>query len=128
MNALRKLNIPAGIGCLLLLTACGPYSKKDLMGSWQATLVLEEGDSLTIDPAEVQFEFTSAAAYTFQSTLNYQEAGTFSIDGRLLYTVDTLNNASTEKAVEITLLTKDSLFLRMMSEGKERVIKLKRLE
>ena len=79
---------------------------------------------MAIDPKVIRFSFKDRDSYAFYSTLNYQESGTFYLDGRLLYTIDTLNKASTEKSVEIMLLTRDSLHLRMMEEGKERLVKL----
>jgi hypothetical protein len=42
----------------------------------------------------------------------------------LLYTLDTINQASSEKAVKIVNLTPDSLFLKMNEEGKIRIVKL----
>ena len=83
---------------------------------------------IPVPPSEVGFEFSPKGFYNFRSTLNYKEAGTFYVSGSLLYTMDTLNEASTEKSVQIIDLTKDSLFIRMNDEGKERVVKLGRLQ
>jgi hypothetical protein len=79
---------------------------------------------LDIDISTLRFAFFESGHYTFQGTLDYREAGTFSIKGDLLYTLDTINQASSEKAVKIVNLTPDSLFLKMNEEGKIRIVKL----
>jgi hypothetical protein len=111
----------------LVLGACSPNSEKMLQGQWQGVAVLENGDSLAIDPALIRMSFDEQNGYAFASTLNYREAGTFYADARYLYTTDTLNQATTEKAVEIVKLTADSLFLKMNEAGRERLLKLVKL-
>ena len=86
--------------------------------------MVEDGMPIPVPPAEVGFEFFDNGYYHFRSTLNYKEAGTFSVSGALLYTMDTINEASTEKSVQILSVTEDSLFLKMNNEGKERVVKM----
>nr|MBP9874492.1 hypothetical protein [Haliscomenobacter sp.] len=106
------------------LQACGQFQKRELVGNWTGTTVLEGGDTLAIDPSVIQFYFSKKGAYTFHSTLNYKESGAYFLDGHLLYTTDTLNKASSQKAVQILMLTSDSLHLRMLEDGKERLLKL----
>ena len=95
-----------------------------LIGRWQAAELKEEEAPVPVNLDAISFEFNTDYQYTFSSTLNYREAGTYFIDARFLYTTDTINQASTEKAVEILTLTEDSLHLRMMENGKERLLKL----
>ena len=106
--------------------ACDPYSDSDLAGSWHAVEITEEGDSLAVDLKGIRFEFTDNARYYFHSTLNYEEAGTYRLDGPYLFSTDTTQEVSREKAVEIVLLNNDSLQLRMQELGKERIMLLKR--
>jgi hypothetical protein len=108
----------------LLFFACDSEQEKKLFGKWQASALLEDGMPMDVDPLVIGFEFLPNGYYRFNGTLNYKEAGSFKIAGDLLYTIDTINEASSEKAVKITMLTKDSLFIRMNVEGKEQVIKL----
>lgn len=115
---------PVLIGMLCLLLGCSPYRQRDLIGEWQAISISQEGDSLQIDPKLVQFTFNKDEGYTFKSTLNYHESGTYYILDKRLFTMDTLNRASTEKAVEILMLTPDSLHLKMSDAGKDRLMKL----
>ena len=97
-----------------------------LEGKWIAVKVEEQGDSLKIEPSVIQFEFEQESKqYTFQSTLNYLEAGDYYLESNFLYTSDTLKEASRQKVVEILQLNEDSLIIRMMeADQKERIIKL----
>jgi hypothetical protein len=118
----QKISISAVL--TLLLLACAPSNEKMLCGQWQGIIVLENGDSLEIDPSIIRISFNEQNGYTYASTLNYREAGTFYADAKYLYTTDTLNQATTEKVVEIVKLTEDSLFLKMSEAGRERLLKL----
>lgn len=98
-----------------------------LVGNWQAIELLEGGQPMEADIQVIRFEFDKNRQYNYFGTLNYKEAGTYSVESKYLYTLDTLNQATTEKAVEILQLTKDSLRLRMNDSGKERLMILKKL-
>ena len=111
---------------LLLFCTCEAYEKSELSGNWQAVNLTEEGDSLAVDLSDIRFEFRDDGRYYFHSTLNYEEAGTYRLDGPYLFSTDTLKSLSREKAVEIMLLNADSLQLRMQELGKERIMLLKR--
>ena len=111
----------------LALTGCDKWKTEDLVGNWQATYIAEEGKELDIDYAPVNFQFNSKGFYEFNSTIEYKEEGTYFLNGDLLYTLDTLNSASSEKAVKITKLTSDSLHLNMMANGKDKLMKLYRV-
>jgi hypothetical protein len=119
-----KVFVPVLFLLTSLALSCSPYRQRDLIGEWQAVSITQEEDSLKIDPKLVQFSFSKEEGYTFRSTLNYQESGTYYILNKRLFTMDTLNRASTEKAVDILILSPDSLHLRMMDGGKERLMKL----
>jgi hypothetical protein len=114
--------------CFLLSTfACNNNNPTPelLDGEWHGVRMEEAGDSLKISPSVIGFTFDQETkAYTFESTLNYREAGTFYLQTKYLFTIDTLNQASREKSVEVMKLTKDSLILRMMNAGQEQILKL----
>jgi hypothetical protein len=110
---------------LMCASSCSPgLNEADLHGSWQGVAVLEEGDSLPVDPSVIKFRFDDNKYYQFESTLNYKEAGTYYLDDVYLYTTDTFNKASSEKIVEVLLLNEDSLHMLMKEQTKERVLKL----
>ncbi len=110
----------------LIMISCTEYNEDRLIGSWQAVSVLEEGKPLDIETEVIQISFTPDGSYAYQSTLNYRESGSYYLDSKYLFTTDTINQASTEKAVEIIMLTEDSLQLKMMDTGKERLLKMVR--
>lgn len=119
---MKKLSLFFLVSALLI--ACDGIKEKDLLGTWQGAALLEDNMPVDIDPRLIGFEFYPDGFYKFNSTLNYREAGTYKVRGDLLYTLDTINEASTEKAVKILKLMPDSLFIKMNAEGRERIIKL----
>jgi len=124
MNGPISTRILAVVTIFLIVGCTSPYAKDDLQGQWTGTYLEENGSPLMeVDPAELSFSFTENG-YQYQGNLNYREAGSYTLDPPYLYTTDTLNQATTEKTVEILLLSTDSLHLRMMENGAERVLKL----
>ncbi|MCB0546444.1 MAG: hypothetical protein KDD19_02595 [Phaeodactylibacter sp.] len=105
----------------LLFTACSPVDESLINGEWAGIAVIEEGSPVNVDPTVIKMSFKDKG-YTYASTLNYKEAGTYHIDSKFLYTTDTINQASTEKAVEIVKLTVDSIVLKMNEDGRERFL------
>lgn len=111
--------------CLsIVVVGCDSIQEKKLVGKWQGAALFEDGVPMPINPTDIGLEFFSKGFYNFRGTLNYREAGAYSVSGNLLYTLDTINEASTEKSVQILHVTDDSLFLKMNAEGKEQLIKL----
>lgn len=111
---------------LLFLLSCSPAKENFLLGSWEAIEVTEEGQPLGVNVQEIGFTFLDEGRYTYRSTLNYKEAGSYYVESQYLFTTDTVNQATSEKAVEILQLNQDSLFLKMNDNGKERLLKLVR--
>jgi len=118
---MQKLSFVLLLLCFLF--SCSPVDDDLLIGEWQASELLEEGKALDVDLQEITLSF-SDENYYYTSTLNYRESGSYFINERYLFTVDTLNRASSEKAVEVQMLSADSLHLRMQEGGKERLLKL----
>jgi hypothetical protein len=108
----------------LLLFRCGEREDARLLGKWQATQVLQRGDSLLLDPAEVGFSFLPNNRYAYRSTLRYEEAGTWRFDNGFLFAQDTTRAAVAERIVAVEKLTSDSLVLRMRADTTERVMTL----
>ena len=108
----------------LIAFSCNDWRVKKLCGKWQAAEMIEDEMPVLMDLSMVSLEFFSNGHYQYNGTLKYHEAGTFSVQGDLLYTLDTINEASSEKAVKIIELSSDSLFIKMNVEGKVRVVKL----
>ena len=106
------------------MLACSGYSTGKLAGTWIGSSLTEEGEVLSVNAGDISFQFRNNGYYEFNSTVDYKEAGTFSLQGDLLYTLDTINEASTEKAVKIMELTSDSLIILMNAGGRQRILKL----
>lgn len=119
----KLLTIVCAVGLLL---ACGERADRVLVGQWQAVQVLEEGDSLKLDPKEVSFEFRPNNRYSFSSTLRYSEAGKWRYENGHLFATDTTSTAEQERVVAVETVNADSLVLRMMAQGKEQRLTLLR--
>ncbi|MCC6723218.1 MAG: lipocalin family protein [Saprospiraceae bacterium] len=124
---MKHIVIPFSV-IVLSLVACQNASKQKLVGKWQAVSITEDGSPMPIPVEVVGFEFFPNGYYNFRSTIEYKEAGTFDVKGGLLYTLDTINEASTQKSVQIVAVNLDSMTLRMNSEGKEQIVKLKKVK
>lgn len=120
------MNRILSIFILLLLAACSPVDQELIKGDWKGVAVMEDGAPIGVDPGEIRMSFKEEG-YAYYSTLNYEEAGDYYIESRYLYTTDTLNQASTKKAVEIVKLTPDSLTLKMNESGRERLLLMKKV-
>ncbi|MFM8451134.1 MAG: hypothetical protein ACKOAY_13595 [Haliscomenobacter sp.] len=123
----KILVLTGGILLIMGLVRCHPFQKRALLGHWGGTSLTAQGDSLALDPSDIHLTFLSKNRYEFLGTLKYKEQGTFRLEGNLLYTLDTSRAKAKEKAVEILMLSKDSLHFRMNEDGQERILKLKKL-
>ena len=106
---------------ILMAVNCGGLDKEQLKGKWTAVQLTEEGDSLKVNLDEITLNFKEKG-YDFTSTLNYKEEGIYKVQKKYLTTLDSLNEGTVEKVVEITKLQNDSLFIRMNEAGKERLL------
>jgi hypothetical protein len=121
-----KLLFGATILAIGLMAACSKFKQRDIVGNWEGALITQGEDTLKIDPKILKFSFDKNKKYTFEGTLLHKEAGDYSVYNKYLFTTDRLAEKPEEKAVEILLLSADSLHLRMNDGGNERVLKLKR--
>ena len=124
----EKPRILRSLAVLLCLLSCMKDKPDPLIGHWTAFEVLEEGEALDINAAEIQLGFQEGNTYHYESTLAYKEAGRYHVEHQYLYTTDTSHTTATAKAVEILQLTTDTLQLRMNDQGKERILKLVKLQ
>ena len=121
---MTKLPYAALIVLVFLFFHCGERDDALLLGKWQATQVLQQGDSLLLNPAEVGFSFLPSNRYFYRSTLRYQEAGRWRYDNGFLFAQDTTRSAATERIVAVEKLTTDSLVLRMRADTTEQIVTL----
>ncbi len=109
---------------LMIITACSNQEPLSLAGAWNATKLQEEGKTLDVQLDKIRFSFDQNNIYHYESTLNYREAGHYILKSKYLYTTDTLNQASTEKVVELVKISDDTLVIKMNQAGKERLLTL----
>jgi hypothetical protein len=121
---MTKLRYASLLVLALLFFCCGEREDAQLLGKWEASQVLQQGDSLLLDPAEVGFSFLPDNRYSYRSTLRYQEAGTWRYDNGFLFAQDTTRAGATERIVAIEKLTADSLVLRMRADTAEQIMTL----
>lgn len=111
----------------LMFCSCHPVDRSLLEGFWLAEKVTEEGNELDLDLSDLGFEFKGQNHYIYYNTEFLSEEGVYEVNGMTLVTTDTSGNNPMRKAVEIILLTRDSLHLRMNAGGKEQVLYLYRM-
>lgn len=92
------------------------------MGKWRATNVLEDNKPMTLDPSNIKIHLLANGQYQYHSTLNYREAGNYVLERNLLKAQDTVHEGSVERVVELSKVANDTMKMRMMSSGKERII------
>lgn len=122
-----------------------------LLGTWQATHLLERADSLGVgrgenatvaggtglggfspgDTVDVRLEdvslrFEPDGDYVYTSTLDYFEEGTFELDGDLLTTVAAVDSVG-EQRVRVTRLDDRRLHLLMEDAGRRRELGFERV-
>jgi hypothetical protein len=112
-------------GLIVLVISCKSVDGSLLEGHWRASEVIEEGTPLATDLSELSFTF-QGNFYSYYNTAHLEENGVFEISGNRLITIDTSKSADLKKKVQIVVLTKDSLHLRMNAAGKEQILKLYR--
>lgn len=113
----------------LLLSSCAEEFDQTLLhGEWKVDLFLESDKARDMDLTNMGFSFNAQNVYTYQSNLKYREAGKYRIERSILYSTDTLSNQRIEKAVKITRITADSLYLLMNDGGIEQKIILHKVK
>jgi len=108
---------------VLFLASCGNPLQNVVLGNWTATQITEEGKKLDVNIGEVKLNLQENGNYKYSSTLNYQESGSWFLDENLLFTNDTIHKTG-QKAVMILEAKQDTLVLKMLENGKERLLTL----
>lgn len=113
---------------ILFLTSCSDQNEL-LYGQWEGVVAERiSGDSMRLDAREIGFEFTEDGTYTYNSTLQYREAGKFETIGQKLIAIDTTQEDPTKREAIIELITEDSLILHWNSGNEALTVKLIRVK
>lgn len=122
-----------------------------LIGTWQAThllqrddgpshggssggevaqptydLIFDEGDTVDLRLEDVSLQFEADGDYTYTSTLDYFETGTFSLDGDILTTAASTDSIPTQR-VRVIRLDDGRLHLFMKDAGRNRELGFERV-
>jgi hypothetical protein len=107
----------------LFAIGCSNPLEDAVLGNWTASSITEEGKSLDVNTGEVKLNLRENGQYEYYSTLNYKESGSWFLDENLLFTNDTIHKAG-QKAVLILETKPDTIVLKMVENGKERLLTL----
>ncbi|MFK8056665.1 MAG: hypothetical protein AB8F78_11145 [Saprospiraceae bacterium] len=117
--------------CILAFTAvfaaCQADRTPELLGAWQATLLVEEGDTIEVILDDVGLFFDEEGKYIYTSTLDYEESGIFRTKGNLLFTTPVKQDTLVERPVAIALLNEKALHLNMKEGDKNRILEFERI-
>ena len=108
--------------------ACNEDRTPDLHGAWQATLLVEEGDTVEVRLDDVGIQFKPDGSYVYTSTLDYAEEGNYHLDGEYLYRTPTGADPEGILPVEIAALDSTRLHFNMVDSGKARRLEFLRVE
>lgn len=113
---------------LLIWVSCQSKQQRHfLQGHWSA-FRYERADSSVLQDYlnQVTLSIDGNNRYSFTSTLNYREAGTFRLSDQFFFVTDTTRLPSREKKLLIRYLTKDTLILGMEEDGEDRTLMMYR--
>lgn len=124
---MKKIKYLTPLILIVLFGACTSWNESDLVGTWEATSVTEEGEAVSIDYPTVKLILKADRTYEYKGTLNYREAGKWLAESNFLYTKDTLKPEGAQRAVYISAFEQDSLEMKMVEQEKTRIMKMKRV-
>jgi hypothetical protein len=110
---------------ILLLPACREYTSEALTGSWRASSVVEEGDTLDLDLANVFLDFTEDRQFHYQHTQLDSLSGVFKLSDGLI-NLYVLSPSPDTIIIQLADLTDKSMILRMNHDGRERLVTMVR--
>ena len=64
--------------------ACEEYSPELLLGTWRASTVIEEGDTLDLDLSNVKLAFNESTDFIYKHTQRDSMIGKFKLEGALI--------------------------------------------
>ena len=109
------------------LGACRADQTPELFGTWQAEVLIEDGDTVDVDLENVSLAFAPDLNYLYTSTLDYVEPGTYRLDGGVLYTLPEGSDAGAARKVKVELLDSARLHILMNDAGKLRRLEFARV-
>ncbi len=124
----KSVCVLIAIGIIFCIGCGDDPAKAMLVGSWKAAAIYENDRPKAVDLSLIRFDFEDNKRYTYQSNADYQEAGRYYVERKLIYTTDTTSAEPVKKSVKIAMLTADSLHLEMNLGGIPQLWQLYRVE
>jgi len=87
----------------------------------------QNGEIKDLSDNDVWFKFNPNGTYEYSTNNSYRESGHYRMRAKVLYTTDTISNASIEKAVRLAVINNDSIHFEMNSKGVAQTLQLTRL-
>ena len=115
------------LAVVLAAVGCQDDRTPELLGTWQATSLVEEGDTVDVRLDDVSLRFDTGGRYVYTSTLDYYEEGTFVFEGDILTTSPEIDSVG-EQRVKVTVLDPEQLRFFMMDAGRQRQLSFERVE
>ena len=88
---------------------------------------MEEADTVEVRLDDVGLRFEPDGSYYYTSTLDYEEQGTYRLDGAYLYRQPANQAEAADRPVEIIRLDSSALHLNMQADGKPRRLEFSRI-
>ena len=106
--------------------SCGSDRTSELLGTWRATTLIEEGDTVDVNLDDVSLRFDSAGRYVYTSTLDYFEEGGFVLEDDILTTDPDVDTVGVQR-VRVTTLDTSQLAFLMFDGGRQRILRFARV-
>ncbi len=115
-KALRFLCIWSG--CYLM--GCNSVNQADLIGTWKASVVLEQGDTVPADLSATLLTLSEGSTFQYQMTPVSQMDGSYYLQSDILQLLDQATGDTIK--VHVINYQDSAMTLRMNHEGTERHI------
>jgi hypothetical protein len=124
---LKSLNFFAF--CSMLSAMACTADPEQLAGHWQAVAFFENGQTVAVALDSVRLILHPGGHYHFKSLGEYSEAGRWRSSVRYLLLTDTTDGAELrERALQVQVVTTDTLKLMMKQQGKTQLLFLKNIQ
>ncbi len=116
-----KFKLPVVAAMLIALSSCGnTENNKLIIGNWQATEWLVNGQPSNLKVETTSFRFNDKSEYTFEYA-GTKETGSYKVENDMLFTTP---KGQQEMMVRISKVTTDSLVFDMNRSGQPEILTL----
>lgn len=105
--------------------ACRSMTVDDVVGTWEAYEVMQEGDTLNLDLEHVVLKVNEGGEFLYTHSSRDTMSGNLSIDKGLIH-LEVAHPSAEILLIQLQDLDSESMTLRMNHDGKERIVSLSR--